>query len=365
MSRPSVLALTVAVATCSAILTAFCIYLTEDVIAGPMHRYLMQNPFERSLLVTSKALSSRRAARPDIVILGNSLTVFCIEGEEKLGEIMARGMGDRGLTIYNLSAEGQNVWDMLALVEMLDVSSSPLVIIGVSPSLLTAGIGALAESVETKTAISSPTLDREARSVELQVPRRRGVYFLDNWRFLLARRAFIIRNVLFTGAQPYADPLENIYEIKYVNRPEYWREEISKLPAVNRGFEANRDLNLTAVKKLVEELKKRADVSFILLEAPIHPGWYDEAGGKEFFDRYRKVLRDFAAHHGMSYVSVTDDAQFVAADFIDYEGHLGTREGRERCTGAVAAGAVKAVAQQQGTGHQTRKGEKEGRAPNL
>lgn len=340
-TRPSLASLVITFSVNVLAFVALCVYITPDFLAGPMHRYLMKDPFDSFVPVTAKAFYSRYSKSPQIVIFGDSLTVRCIVGEDRLADMVAEKLGRPAPTVYDLSADGEAAWDMLALVEQLPLSSEPVLILGVGPGLLSGGIEVLAETiVNMRIGISSETLDNEARSAGLKVPYRTGIYFIDHWRFFLPRLRFIVRNLLITGAQPYGDPFD-IPWMQTVNRPEFWQQEISEFPSLMLQYDTNRQANLKVIERIVSQLKARGNASFILLEAPINPRWYNESNGKEFFERYHNDLRQFATEHGMSFLSASEAAALLPTDFVDYEGHIGTHEARERCMQAIASRVAK------------------------
>jgi len=341
--RPSLRALVIAFTLNGAAFAAFCLYITSDFMAGPKHRYLMTNEFDKHTQVTSQALAIRHSDAPDVVILGASLTVRCIESEELLADYVAERSGGMPL-IYDMSADGQSTWEMAALVDRLRPRFDGVLVLGVSFGQLSLGLTGGHDgyySSLTKIAdnprfgITSEAFDNEARLAGLNVPYRTGVYALDNINFLVARRYAIARN-LIKGPPTNGDPL-NAPWVPHVNRPEYWQKEIAELPKKINHYESNVHTNLEVIGRFIRELKTRGDASFILLEPPINPGWYSERTSADFFKRYHNDLRRFAAEHGMSFLPISKETALLPTDFVDYEGHIGTRSARERCTKTLAS----------------------------
>jgi hypothetical protein len=268
------------------------------------------------------------------------VTARCIEEEGRLAEMVAENTGKAAPSVYNLSADGLDAWGMRALVEQLHLSSDPVFVLGINA-------GVLSSEIHVTSIIWSEILDSEARSVGLKVPYRTGIFLIDNWKGFLPRLLFIIRNLFITGPQLFGDPLDAPW-LQAMNRPEIWQVEIDNLPQLMREYESNKPLNLAIFARIIAKLKARANVSFILLEAPINPRWYDEPVGKKFFESLHNDLRQFAAQHGMSYLSATKEAALLSNDFVNYKGHIGSRGGRERCTRVIASQVANLMSKKSG-----------------
>jgi hypothetical protein len=233
----------------------------------------------------------------------------------------------------------QTPWEMAALAAQLHPQFNGVLVIGVTPGFLAIDVK---QRRHPNLGFSSEVLDDEAHLAGLQVPYRTGIYLIDNRHFLLARPFYILRNLFITGAPPDGDPMDEPWT-QWVNRPDHWREEVRDLPSVVHKYDLNKQANLAIIERLMARLKARGNPSFILMESPINPRWYEQASGKEFFERYHTDLHQFATQHGISFFSVSKAAVFSPSDFLDYEGHFGTHEARERCTEAVASQLIEVI----------------------
>jgi hypothetical protein len=342
--HPSLASLVIAFSVNVLVFVALCVYITPDFLAGPMHRYLMKDPFDSFVPLTAKALLSRHSEPPQIVILGDSVTVRCVSNEERLAGMVAEKSRGSAPIVYDLSADGVVLLEMEVLAEQLPTRFDGILILGVAPPVLSNPMRDLVTDIlnTARMGLSSEVIDNAARSVGVKVPYRTGVYFIDNWRFFLSRVLFTTRNLLITGAQPYVDPLDHPW-VQEIKRSEQRQREMAEkyFSLVTRLYEPNKQANLAVIERIITGLKKRGDVSFILLQAPINPLWYDNPIGKEFFEKYTADLRQFATEHGMSFLSPSQEAKLRPADFFDHAGHIGNHEARERCTQAIASQVAK------------------------
>jgi hypothetical protein len=254
--------------------------------------------------------------------------------------MIAEKLGGPAPLVYDLSAGGVVSLEMEVLAEQLPAQFDGILVLGVAPPILSNPMRDLVTDIlnTARMGVSSEVIDNAARSVDVKIPYRTGVYFIDNWRFFLSRVPFTVRNLLITGPQPHVDFLDQpwVRELMRSQRRQQERAE-EYFSLVTRLYEPNKQANLAVIERIVAGLKKRGDASFILLQAPINPLWYDNPIGKEFFEKFTADLRQFATEHGMSFLSSTQEAKLHPADFFDHAGHIGSHEASERCTQAIAS----------------------------
>jgi hypothetical protein len=337
-TRPSLTSLVIAFSLNSIAFVALCVYITPDSLGKLGFRYLMVDPFDRSVRITAKVLF-QPSEPPDVVILGSSQTVFCIASEERLAGMVAEKVDNSAFVVSDMSMPAETPWVMAALAAQLHPQFNGVLVIGVTPGLLSIDNKRVRHAI---LGFSSEVRDNEARFAGLKVPYRTGIYLIDNRHFLLARQIYIIRNLFITGAPPDGDPMDEFWT-QQANQPEFWRQTIRDFPRLVHQYELNKQANLAVIERLMARLKARGNISFILMESPINPLWYEQAGGKEFFEESHNDLHRFATKHGISFFSVDKAAVLSPSDFLDYEGHLGTREARERCTKAIASRLIEVL----------------------
>ena len=341
--RPNPLSLFIALGINLALLVIVGVAVTPEAIAKH-YRYLMSDGFDRYSRVTGEtlALQAKGRASASVVILGASTTLRCITSEHDL-ERMVRESSGLVIDAHNFCTDAQSTWEMAAIVDRLPQAFDGVLVIGVTPGLLSFGTGigereqfASLNSLLTSSRLgfAADAMDEEARRVGLPVPFRTGIYAVDNREFLLARRRIVLRNLL-RGVPKFEDPLTAPW-ISYVNRPEFWQEEIAKMPALVERYRRNQGVTLPVIERMMRNLARRGRVAFLLLVSPIHPGWYKEPVGAEFYAAYLVELKDFAERNQMSFMNIAADAELVAADFVDYEGHIGNAAARDRCMRVLA-----------------------------
>ena len=116
-----------------------------------------------------------------------------------------------------------------------------------------------------------------------------------------------------------------------------WQSEIDAQPALIEHYDRNLELNLAIIRRFIKALGRSERVSFLLLAAPINPRWHEEPGGEEFHTRYLEDLRRFALENDMPFLNINEGSELTGDDFVDYEGHIGNRAARHRCTEVLAS----------------------------
>jgi hypothetical protein len=346
--QPSLAALLIVLFLNGAAFVAICLFVTPSFMSGPKHLYLMTDELDSQTHVTRKVLDFQSLQNPSVVILGDSLTKMCLANDKQLADLVAQELGEK-VAVYNLATDAQTTWEMAAILDRLPSDFIGVVISALSLGSLshgvTTGYSSLANVIENpRLGFTSAALDNEARLAGLEVPYRTGVYALDNFRYLLARRRIVVRN-LIKGPLSYGDPHENPW-IEKVNQPKFWLQEIAELPDRISAYEANFRANLNVVTRFVSEQRDRGTVSFILMEPPINPNWYKEQIGAQFFRKYHDDLRTYADRNEMIFLSASREASLLPADFVDYEGHIGTNSARIRCSNAIALRASETLVRQ-------------------
>lgn len=346
LTQPSVLAAGVALATVAALFVAYCLVFGSWFVASPLYRYLMTDDLDTYTNVTHEVLDRQGDTAPGIVVLGTSVPVRCVAGETALTALVAAGTG-RQIRTHDLATDAQTTWEMLALVDRLPPREGGVLVLGLTTGLMDYGTGTGQRSSlqglidAPRLGIVSPALDAAARQAGLKVPRRTGVYALDNAEFILSRRKELVKN-LIRGGKTYGEPLSADW-YAHVNRPEFWQTEIADLPKAEARYAQNAAANFAALEKVVALARAGGTESVVVLVSPVNPGWNAVPEAAGFLARYRADVAAFAARVDATVVQATEDAGLKQSDFVDYEGHLGNAAARDRCMAALARGIGNAI----------------------
>ena len=341
LTRASVVSAAVALATVAMSFVTYCFVFGEGFTASPLYRYQMSSTLDTHTNVSHKVLS--RAGQPgaNVIILGTSVTIRCVESEAALSDRIAAASGRR-YRIDDLATDAQASWEMAAIVDRLPPADGGVLVIGLTPGVL--GVNPVGDDRSAlrglmnwpRLGFVSTAMDDEARQMGIDVPWRTGIGALDNAGYILSRRKLFVRNLL-RGGLVYGDPLKARW-YDDVDDPDFWAKEIGRLPEVAADYNANAALNFDVIARMVERARQGRTVEVVVLEAPLNPGWLAVPEGARFFARFRADLDAFARRIGGHHLRIADRAPFMKADFVDYEGHLANAAARKRCSDALADG---------------------------
>lgn len=345
LSSPSRLALGVAIATIFLVLLAF-VALPQSLLKGQQYRYFMAHELDTQTLLTHRLLNIDDSTEPYVAILGTSVMVRCIENDGGMEREISKHTRVNP-TFYNLTADDQNSWEIASILSLLPHKANGVIVLGLSPGLLSTGIDSLRKSLEqSKIGLITEVLDDEATHAGISPPRHSGLYSLDNAHYLLSHRHSLLLNLL-RGGLDYSEPLE-AWWIEQVNNPEFWEKEKGELPENRKVFEENVNYNLEVIDRAINRLGSTNPHSILIAIPPINPGWYDVPGGKAFYDELRHILQAFATARGFQLISVSEPAALKQSDFVDYEGHMSNPAARSRCNNYLARTIATSLEEQTG-----------------
>lgn len=312
-------------------LAVLVLFLTPALVARVDAGYLMGSPWDQYGYATAHTIQLEQAnsAAPSVVVLGASATRHLFEDHREYAKRLAREVG-RPVELHFLVTADQTVWESAAILDHVPERFRGVVLIGVQPSRLVSEYDQLAELMRwPRLGLRSPSMEEVARARGLEVRPLRGIYFLDNLDFLLARRYAILRNVL-TGPQAYALHGRRIDTRISPEEKAGQLERIGKRMAI---WEAGHDENLELLARTIERLAERPDLEVVVFEAPLHP--LVKRTYPDGYARYRRMLEERVARLGVVYVDLGASAALRAEDFHDMW-HLSRGGGRERSEDVLA-----------------------------
>jgi hypothetical protein len=332
LTRPSPVAIGLALAFNLLIFAALAIVLTPEFIAARPAGLLAEHPADYDAFVTSRviAVGLQPVEQPVLLILGGSTIRSAL-----LESDLAEGLRDgdlHGIRVIKLCTSRQTLWESLALAEHLPAGARGVVLVGVSPTLLAMGEEELSELARhPRLGIRSQLLDAELHRRGLPVGPRSGIHLLDNAAFLLPRLGNLLRHAR-TGS-----PQEEL-DSRYVGtRPAPAAVASAVAERVNRRFDdlpANRPSNVVLLDQIVGTIRARTQLQIVLVESPLNPEFVQVNRRQDVVAEHRTQMAEFARARGLTYVLLDDAAALSPADFHDWA-HLADRAALRRSADAV------------------------------
>jgi hypothetical protein len=330
LTTASLTSLFTAIAVCGAAILSAVIFLKEDVMLSPSAAVLAQDPLDDYEFGTSQALRLMRSPPqgPHLALIGTAAMRETLTADDDIAGRLARGLG-RPMPVIDFMSGGQSGIEMAAYADSLGRDFQGVVVLGVSFSRLAADSAELAKLVdEPRLAFVSPAADAEIRAAGFAVPARTGNYFIDNYKFFVARYRTTLWHLLTGKAPVHATRT-------YLGRPpadaRQWASDAAILKARTAHYDDRADNNLGAMERLVRMFPDRSKVKIVLLEIPLNPRAEREVLGSDFVARHRARMQAFAQKEGVLYWDLNQSAGLTPADFQDWA-HVNTASGQDRWT---------------------------------
>ena len=330
--QPSLPALLGTLMVAASLFAACAVVITPEFLTSIDYGYLMSDERDEYARLTTIGLRLQNAGPPSaaVVLLGASAMREAISDAGDIERLIAVRSG-RSVPVYDLMAGGLDLWQTSALIGCLGRGFTGVVVLGVSPGRLARDRDGLAMLLENpRLGLHSAGFDEEVRLAGLAVPRRTGVYFLDHFRFFVARRWSLLR-VVKGPAEPMRHP--------FLNRDpatgERWESLVERQMSRLESYYQNREANLAVIERAVERLRRNGSVEVVLLEASRHPALVGLVYSKELWADHRRRVGQFAHDHDVHYWDLQTDSDLSEDDFADYT-HLRSAEAVQRYTRILA-----------------------------
>jgi hypothetical protein len=236
------------------------------------------------------------------------------------------------MPVIDFMSGGQSGIEMAAFADSLGPDFQGVVVLGVSFSRLAADSSELAKLVEEpRLAFDSKAADAEIRAAGFTPPARTGNYFLDNYKFFVARYRTALWHLL-TGKAP--QHITRTYLGRTPADARQWASDAAILKARIAHYDERAEGNLGAMKRLIELFPDRSKVKIVLLEIPLNPKAQDEVLGRDFVTGHRTRLQAFADREGVLYWDLNQTSGLTPDDFQDWA-HINKASAQDLWTGQL------------------------------
>ena len=306
--------------------------ITPELMASIDYGYFLASPRDSYAYVAAETLrlASTEYANPSVILVGSSAMREAISDVTDVKNALSKRLGCT-IDVYRLTAEGLNLWEISSVVDLLDDKAQGLLVVGISPKQLAYD----KKYLEYSARVPRLTFDTQAywNSLDaegLKRPQRCGVFFIDHYRFFLARPSALLNLV--------RGPIQLRH-----HRAEDWR--IATGEAFKRAcqlrmrwketYDERHGANLAVYERMMAEIEKREGLELVLLDAVRNPSYmsYIEVTpeAREYRDKYCHDVETLAKKYGVPYLELNEAARLDADDFVDTS-HIHNPEARDRYT---------------------------------
>ena len=328
--QPSLLAVTIALLLCLGGIGAACLLITEAKLTGERVAWYALDPLDDYAFATGTALALRAQPPqgPAVALIGTAAMREALIPDEEIAARLTRRAGT-DVPVIDFMSGGQSGIEMAALADSLGPDFEGVVVLGISLSRLAADSSELAGLVrEPRLAFASAAGDAEIRAAGFSPPWHSGIYFLDNYKFFVARARVLLGRVLGGAVPVHAS---RTYLDRAPADARQWETDTRILQARLAHYAERADGNLAAMKRVIGLFPDRRKVRIVLLEIPLNPRAVSTVIGPELVEAHRARLRAFAEREGVEYWDLNPVVLLGPDDFQDWA-HVNRADARERWT---------------------------------
>lgn len=275
----------------------------------------------------------------DAVIIGDSAIREAVTDPADL-ERLINQKTNRPVHVKFLAAGGLTQWGMIGVSDAIREHVKGVVLLEISPM----NLGRPPEEAGDFTrvvALPSEAYRDEVRAAGVRPPPGVGNYFLDNYRFFVARPAAV--GNLFQGPVQSQQHQEE-HKVPWSDKD--WKRSFGRIWNWTASYDGNAARNLAIYRRMIERLRKNPDITVVLYKCIENPRnisqWRDKPA---ILDAVRKYDADVAAWRrkmtpGVPLLDIGAEAQLVPEDFWD-SFHMMDDKARARFTSKLAEDVVR------------------------
>lgn len=309
-----------------------CFVLISPRFIAQYGHYFMESPKDDYAYLTTKVLqlSQAKSSQLGIVLVGNSAVQEAVEVNVLLDKTA------HSIPTYKLAAGGLFLLEAVCLLDVLQQNFHGIIVIQIGPSQLAFDKLTLKESItrHSRLAITCPNFDAEMQIAGLNPHTWSNHYFLDYYKFFVARLPAVLFNIL-TGPVAW-DPHGS--DDWLAPTPMQWESAIKKFGRWQDTYLKNRDDNLRIYKRLIRRLLEYNTMKVVLLETTVNPRAkaiiYQMPEKKALYEQYYTDVKHFAQEMGVPYWNLMNVVDLKAEDFIDHI-HINSQKARGRYTAVL------------------------------
>ncbi|OQW94034.1 MAG: hypothetical protein BWK79_08005 [Beggiatoa sp. IS2] len=338
-TTPSLAAL-VGTLSVAGIILFLCLMLLSPHFIVKYGYHFMEDPKDDYAYLTTEVLKITYNLPKElgVIVVGNSAAKEAIDAKH-LAELLSKKIAHT-VPVHKLAVGGLFLVEEVCLLDNIQENFQGIIVIQVEPPRLAFDKKALKGGItkHSRLAMYCPAFDKEMQIAGVEPQNWLGNYFLDHYKFFVARLPSVLLNVLrgprywdAYGSDDWLVPTQAQWE-RAVERFARWQENYLDHRADNFGI----------YSRLIQRLLDK-NIKVALLETTINPRTeellYQTPEKKKMYEQYYTEVSQFAQELGISYWNLSTEVDLKVADFIDHI-HVSKPKARRRYTEALASQLV-------------------------
>ena len=289
-------------------------------MAGRAGDFVPRSRLDSEAFATVNAirLADDPGPHPRLVVFGSSTIAQAVGDEERLARAIRAETGQTW-DVSVLTTPLQSPLDQFTLIETIvagrTANDPPLVIaIGMSPLRMNWTPERLVKYQATpRLGVRSVWADDEMRRLGAEVRPIRGVYWLDNARFVILNGTEALSR--FAIQRPAARVIDT-YSPGAKPLPLEKRHRPTMLKTF-RSTGSNAEPFFALHQRLVEHVAKAPNVRLVFIEEALSPDFIRSGGIDEEWSARDRKIEDFVVRSGTAYWPIITEARLTESDFYD------------------------------------------------
>ncbi|MGB3209278.1 MAG: hypothetical protein WBB19_01090 [Desulforhopalus sp.] len=277
---------------------------------------------------------------PRILLVGTAAMREALELPLVLEQKLNR-LTDMQVEVVNFMAGGQSAIEAAALVSEVVDQEPTIVILGVSPSRMSAAREELSTIVDhPRLAFQNQAMLEEISNLGLHPGHLSGHYLFDNYEFFAIRMVPFLKNLL--AGSLYQNNLHT-YDGLTPQSEKSWNADMERLRSRLLHYQQRFPENIASYSRIIERaVRKNSNSHFILLDIPINPKTLQAVFPVNLYKEHIKKMENFCAINSCVYVNPNENNSLKSEHFYDWS-HMSSGDGREIFTNQIIPHVLNAL----------------------
>jgi len=251
------------------------------------------------------------------------------------------------IKVYNLTAGGLFLWEEICILDKIRNRFRGIVVLQIAPRRLVLDRGHLKGGItrHSRLAMYCPKFDEEMRLAGVSKPQWIGNYFLDFYKFFVARLPALLKNLVIGPVQ--WNP-QNAHKWRPPTQKQ-WEKSVNNLVKWQKTYHENRDANFEVYRRLIRYLRE-SGIETAFLEVTRNPAAeaiiFAKPDFVKIYQEYQSDVIKFAQEMKIPYWDLAKFADLKPKDFIDHV-HLKKDKARRRYTAVLATRIIDMLSTQE------------------
>jgi len=319
-------------AVMACLVSVFLVTAESHLSSAGLSKYWPRNTIDDYAHVSLNAKRAALKKEPCIMLVGTAAMREGLLAPEQLQKQVSENKPHQ-LCVVNLMAGGQSALEATALVDEALSDQGNIIVMGVSPSRMSADVGELQKLVKhPRLAFTNDAFFDEAKRLGLDLPSVTDTHLITSFDFYGLRLfSFWLNYLSGTHHTNNVHTYDGRPQQDQVARESDYRRLASRLG----NYDDRIGVNMSSYRRIMARTRLRSNnTKFVLLDIPLNPDAVTNAIGKSRYERHIEFMTSFCADMGCAYVN-PNAHQWIPSEYFHDWSHMSRPEGRAQYSAPV------------------------------